>query len=609
MADLTFPSPHEVETIPGTEGWERMYPYHYQFSTEDPERKKYEEGMFWFYDGLHYPEPMYPFDIIWDEAWFLSLSQYNNRIFIVPPAMGIDHRIVNGYIYITPLPVLDQEEIPKRVENFMKRAGYYYQNWKDLEKTWEEKMRNVIGQLVDLEIPTLPEMEDESVVFEGKGISSGYKLLNAYDKLIDLGILCWQYHFEFLNLGYAAYVFFMDFCQKAFPDAAPQQITQMVSGISVIMYRPDDELKKLARLAVDLGLEDICLKGDADTVLKAMEASDSGKKWLEAFEKARDPWFYVSSGTGWYHTDVSWNDDLNLPMSFLKIYIEKLKAGEDIERPMEKVQQERDRLTEGYRGLLKTEEDRATFDQMLTQARTVFPYVENHLFYVEHWFHSLFWNKMRDVAKILASFNFIADVEDMWFMTRAEIKDALWDVVTSWATGSKPRGPLVWPKEVAWRKQCMEKFREWAAPSAMGTVPETINEPFTILLWGITSASMANWAKLKAIKDGDVSKIVGFAGSPGTVEGLARVCGTVKEISDLQEGEILVATTTSPSWAPVFQKIKAAVTDVGGVMCHAAIVCREYGLPAVVGTGSATKRIKTGQRIKVNGSTGEIDIL
>ena len=121
--------------------------------------------------------------------------------------------------------------------------------------------------------------------------------------------------------------------------------------------------------------------------------------------------------------------------------------------------------------------------------------------------------------------------------------------------------------------------------------------------------SMANWAKLKAIKDGDVSKIVGFAGSPGTVEGLARVCRTVKEIGDLQEGEILVATTTSPSWAPAFQKIKAAVTDVGGVMCHAAIVCREYGLPAVVGTGSATSRIKTGQRIKVNGSTGEIDIL
>jgi pyruvate,water dikinase len=155
----------------------------------------------------------------------------------------------------------------------------------------------------------------------------------------------------------------------------------------------------------------------------------------------------------------------------------------------------------------------------------------------------------------------------------------------------------------------MEKFRGWTPPSAMGTVPESISEPFTILLWGITSESMANWAKLKAVAEGDVSKIVGFPGSPGTVEGRARVCRTVKEIGDLREGEILVSPTTSPSWAPAFQKIKAAVTDVGGVMCHAAIVCREYGLPAVVGTGSATSRIKTGHMIRVNGTSGEIDIL
>ena len=75
MADLKFPDPHDVTAVPGTEGWERMYPYNYSFSTDDPDRTKYEKGMFWFYDGLHYPEPMYPFDIIWDEAWFMALSQ------------------------------------------------------------------------------------------------------------------------------------------------------------------------------------------------------------------------------------------------------------------------------------------------------------------------------------------------------------------------------------------------------------------------------------------------------------------------------------------------------------------------------------------------------
>ncbi|MCL5124840.1 MAG: PEP-utilizing enzyme [Deltaproteobacteria bacterium] len=609
MAETKFPNPHHAEIIPGTEGWERMYPYNYQFTSEDPERKDYEEKMFWFYDGLHYPEPMYPFDIIWDEAWFLGLSQFNSRIFIVPPALGVDHRIHNGYIYITPLPVADPSDIPKRAELFMKRAGYYYSNWDRLHDQWEGKMRDVIAQVTKLQIPTLPEIEDESVVTEGLGTSTGYALLKAYDKLIDLGILTWQYHFEFLNLGYAAYVVFVDFCQKAFPDIPLQKITQMVGGIDVIIYRPDEELKKLAKLAIELGVEDIALKGNETEVFEGMKASENGKKWLDAFNGAREPWFYVSTGTGWYHHDRCWNDDLDIPLSAMGIYIEKIKKGENIDRPTKSIVEERERLATEYRALLITDEDKQAFDQLLGTARTVFPYVENHLFYVEHWFHSIFWNKVREVGKILVDYKFIEDVEDVWYLKRSEIKDALWDVVTSWATGSKPRGPLVWPKEVAWRKGVMDKFREWTPPDGMGTMPETITEPFTIVLWGITSESMSQWAKLKAISENDLTKIIGFPGSPGIAEGIVRVCRSVKDVGQLKEGEILVAPTTSPSWASAFQKIKAAITDVGGVMCHAAIVCREYGLPAIVGTGSATSRLKTGQRIRIDGSKGEIDII
>jgi len=77
----------------------------------------------------------------------------------------------------------------------------------------------------------------------------------------------------------------------------------------------------------------------------------------------------------------------------------------------------------------------------------------------------------------------------------------------------------------------------------------------------------------------------------------------------VQEGEILVARITAPSWGPVFARIGAAVTDIGGMMSHAAIVCREYGLPAVTGAGSATTAIRTGQRIRVDGSSGTVTIL
>ena len=81
-----------------------------------------------------------------------------------------------------------------------------------------------------------------------------------------------------------------------------------------------------------------------------------------------------------------------------------------------------------------------------------------------------------------------------------------------------------------------------------------------------------------------------MAASPGVVEGRARVVTHADQLGDVQEGEILVAPITAPSWGPIFGRIKATVTDIGGMMSHAAIVCREYGLPAVTGTGGARPR-------------------
>lgn len=604
-----FPKPHEIGPVPGTEGWERMYPDYYQFVTDDPERMKYEEEALWFFNGLNFPEAMFPFDTIWAENCYLGLSQYNTRIFSVPTAFGMDQRMLNGYVYFSPVPVKDPEQVQQRVGDFMERAGYYYENWTRLESQWEVKMKALLAELEGLAIDPLPEIEDISVVTEGLGKSKGYLLLNSYDKLIDLGCCCWQYHFEHLNLGYAAYVTFLDFCQKIFPDIPLQRVSQMVGGVDVIMYQPDEELKKLARHAIELGVDAVLISSKTfDEAERHLSANENGTRWLALLEESREPWFNISTGTGMYHHHKSWNDDLNVPFSSICDYITKLNTGASIDRPTERVRQERDRTIAEYRALIDNDEDRAAFDQLLGTAQTVFPYVENHLFYVEHWFHSVFWNKVREFSRILVDHGMIHDVEDIWYLKRGEIKDALWDLVTSWATGVKPRGRTTLPKEIEWRKGVLQKFREWSPPPALGTLPEKIQEPFTIVLWGITNDSLNSWSEIQEHGVNNGTGLKGFPASPGSVTGKARVCMTVDDVIHLEEGEILVAPTTSPSWAPSFTKIKACVTDVGGVMCHAAIVCREYGMPAVVGTGHGTKLITTGQEISVDGVTGEVHL-
>ena len=243
---------------------------------------------------------------------------------MVPPVRGVDHRIINGYVYISPVPVKDGAEIGSRVPNFTERASYYYKNWDALEAKWKVKMEATIRELETLRIPDLPDMEDLSVVTDAVGESSGYHLLKNYDDLINLGLKCWQYHFEFLNLGYAAYVFFLDFVQKLFPSMPSQRVTQMISGIDVIMYQPDEELKKLAKLAIELGLDGTIVSSPKWTEVEAaLKSQPKGEEWLAALDKAREPWFHVSTGTGWFHHDRSWNDEMDVPLSGIRLTLKK----------------------------------------------------------------------------------------------------------------------------------------------------------------------------------------------------------------------------------------------------------------------------------------------
>jgi pyruvate,water dikinase len=137
-----------------------------------------------------------------------------------------------------------------------------------------------------------------------------------------------------------------------------------------------------------------------------------------------------------------------------------------------------------------------------------------------------------------------------------------------------------------------------------------VTESYSIMLFGITTEGIADWlADGDERPEGAADQLRGIAASPGVAEGIARVVADATRLDEVQQGEILVSRCTTPSWAPIFGRVSAAVADIGGVMSHAAIVAREYGLPAVVGTGMGTQRIRTGQRIRVDGHKGIVELL
>ncbi|PRY49724.1 pyruvate,water dikinase [Geodermatophilus tzadiensis] len=599
--ERSFPLPSQIATVPGAEGWEEMYPFFSRFQPED-------DGRFWFYNSMHFPEVVPAFDGLTSEIPYTAIGANTARLFSFPTTLGIEYRIVNGRVYITANPVTDPAQVERRLVHFQERAGHYYANWQRLYDGWQQRIEALIAEIEAVEVPRLGELDDLEVVTSSRGYASNHLLREEFHRCIDLYSKMWHHHTEFLMLGYGAYVVFFEFCKQAFPEMGDQMVARMVAGIDVTMYRPDDELKKLAALAVDLDLADLFVEGnEPDKVLGALqERGDAGRRWLAALEEAKDPWFNVSVGDGFYHHHLSWADDLTVPFAALPRYVEQVRAGEDLSRPTDRLAAERERIADEYRALLGSEDERAAFDQMLGLCRQVFPYIESHKFYCEHWFSTRFFQKIRAFGQLLADRGVLADAEDVFHLRHVEIEDALADVQLAWASGGTELGARHWRPIVARRKEIVAALAGWSPPPALGPVPESLNDPAVKMLWGITDETVQTWLGDEEL---DEDTVRGYAASPGVVEAVARVLLNANDIGQIREGEILVCPVTAPSWGPVFGKIAAAVSDIGGTMSHAAIVAREYGLPAVVGTGQATAKIRTGDRVRVDGDRGVVTVL
>jgi phosphoenolpyruvate synthase/pyruvate phosphate dikinase len=108
----------------------------------------------------------------------------------------------------------------------------------------------------------------------------------------------------------------------------------------------------------------------------------------------------------------------------------------------------------------------------------------------------------------------------------------------------------------------------------------------------------------------DASTVIsGSPGSAGKAEGVVRIIADPRDSDQFQQGEILVAVQTDIAWTVLFPRAAAVVTDVGAALSHAAIVARELGIPAVVGCGDATARLKTGNRVRVDGGKGTVTVI
>jgi phosphohistidine swiveling domain-containing protein len=233
---------------------------------------------------------------------------------------------------------------------------------------------------------------------------------------------------------------------------------------------------------------------------------------------------------------------------------------------------------------------RSIFKRLLGWAQRYSPYREEALFYV-----GAGWPALRRLAFELgqrlteAGSLFVPD--DVYFLESAEL-----------AAASAARADGVSRPEfakLAQERRILRDARMWLEPPV--TVP-----PDGRMKFGPIDMAMFE-PKPRAVSMGPT--LEGFAVSPGQVTAPASIIRTPEDFNKMKPGSILVCTSTTPAWTPLFALAKGLVTDIGGALAHGSIVAREYGIPAVMGTGVATKRIENGELIRVDGNRGTVTLV
>src|SRR5690606_36242796 len=146
-------------------------------------------------------------------------------------------------------------------------------------------------------------------------------------------------------------------------------------------------------------------------------------------------------------------------------------------------------------------------------SRTVFPFIEEHNIYVEHWGHSVFWAKMRDLGASLVEVSYLREADDIFYLTRFELDTALFDAADSWATGVVGRAVGHYRDLIEEPKRMMAAFRSVPALPALGVAPSEITDPFAIMNYGVTTERVRQWL---GGGDGDgAAAVEGIPGAPG----------------------------------------------------------------------------------------------
>jgi pyruvate,water dikinase len=580
-----------------------MYSWYHLFQKT---RQRADRQLFWFQDSVHAPEVLFPYDEVVAECWW---HPFATRVFAVPEAVGVDQRILNGYLYLSFVP--PPEPCIETTEECARRIAPYYDDWDESYEMWKKRVLSVVDKIRSLTFEPLPIIDPNGTSIRQTGISSGHVLIQNFEQLILLLRSAYQYHFELLTVSQTTVSAFFRLCQGACPDVNMSDLVKVIEADDLELFRPDRELRRLARMAKDSGIQDQILQSQGpEDLFPRLNSSQAGRAWLHYWNATAEPWFWFSTNPGhpgMSHLYGTWADDPAVPLKILKEYLSAQIRGQSLDAKRPEILRIRQETADNLRRRMATN-NLSTFDQLLRLAQKASCFIDDHTLYVEHWVSAAFWSKSKELARALTAMDALDSPEDMFFLRKDEVSQTIADSIARWSVANGAGCKEYWRPIVERRRRIYNALKSHSPMPVLGKFPHQKHAALE-LRWGITEQAVNAWRDSRSGSDSYQPVLHGIGASPGVGEGAVRVIFGPLEGQTVDSGTVLVCRSASPTWTHAFARAAAVVSDSGGVLCHAAVVCREYDIPAVMGVGSATATLQDGQRVRVDGSAGVVTVL
>jgi phosphohistidine swiveling domain-containing protein len=545
-----------------------------------------EKQLFWFFDDNHVCRPISP--MYWSlNGWWGPTLDYMYRRFGFPLGKAWIGKRVNGFLY--------SAIVPREAESAGMLGPYY-------GFVMPTYAKNFLDWWQDRYLPEIFRNFEYIDNFDTESASLP-ELMVYLEEAIDIQERHFRLHW-ILNL--AQFQSSMDLgaaVAEVVGDVDPSLIGRILVSIKDRNWDSLEGLWKLKEMVkADSDLRRIFDSGEtASAIMPALQANAKGRNFLGQVQEYLEEFGYKASMYPHEYTNKLWMEDPTPAIENIKGY---LASDYDYPAQYKKTVEDHYAAIEELRKLVPATATQAARDKLenaIDLATRMMPLTPDHHFYFDQGTFARLRLVILAIGRRLVKDGLLDDPEDIMFLEY----DQLRAYVANPKSGSNPDGydgrAVLKEARQKWQDAHGVRPRDW-----VGTITQwsMYDEPYHTL-WGWPQ----RWERAKAGADLPRDEVHGLPAAAGLVEGVARVVRGPDEFDQVKKGEIMVCIMTNPAWVVVFSKIAAVVTDTGGVLAHTAVVAREFGIPAVVGTGDATYRIQTGDRVRVDGGTGVVEIL